>query len=969
MPEYFMYYPGLYSKKILRNTGIAGRFRLPGTSRITFGQLYLLSFMKTYRMILLRYLLSCCVLLFGSMANAAFQPHHLHCEQKVNPYGVDNPKPLLGWWISSDENGFIQSAWQVMVASQPDRLNEKDADIWDSGKIASDKNNQHSYTGKPLLSGKKYYWKVRVWNNKGRGSPWSEPAFFVTGILNPNEWKISKWIAYEVLPDSMKVVPGVHGNGNNLGNKAVKRSVVPYFRKDFILSKPVQEAFVFASGLGHYELRLNGEKVSDDFLAPGWTNYEKSCLYNTYEVTKQLRQGANAIGAIVGNGFFYISRERYRKMVRAEGYPMLRAILLVRFTDGSTATITTDENWSASPSPITFTSIYGGEDYDANQEQPGWDGPGFPEQNWKKALAADGPGGLMQSQQDYPLKRMQRFDVKTKTTMGGGKTLCDFGQNASGIIALKIKGNAGDTVRITPAELLNDDGLPEQSASGKPYYFSYILKGNETETWQPKFTYYGFRYALLEYRGKTPAPELCELTMWHTRNSAPPAGSFICSDSLFNNIYHLIDWSVRSNLASVTTDCPHREKLGWLEVPHLMGGAIRYAYDIQHLYRKIINDMKEAQLDNGLVPDIAPEYVPFDGGFRDSPEWGSASVILPWYLYQWYNDKTVLTGAYNMMTRYVAYLGTKAKDHILSYGLGDWYDLGPKDPGPSQLTPLALTATAIYYYDATILSKTAALLEKDEAAKYYAALASNIKDAFNRKFFNPETQVYATGSQTAYAMPLVTGIVEEKYRKNVFSNLVQSILKDKKALTAGDIGYHYLVRALEDGGASQLLFGMNNRDDVPGYGYQIKHGATALTESWPALRFVSNNHMMLGHLMEWMYSGLGGIRQQTNDHGFQKILIAPQMVDGIDSVNATYTSPNGIIHTRWKKTGNTTKLTVSIPANTSAEIVLPASGIQQVSADNLPLVEYKWVSGIQRKEGKVSFAIGSGSYTFHIKNK
>ncbi|HYH57247.1 MAG TPA: family 78 glycoside hydrolase catalytic domain, partial [Anseongella sp.] len=403
------------------------------------------------------------------------------------------------------------------------------------------------------------------------------------------------------------------------------------------------------------------------------------------------------------------------------------------------------------------------------------------------------------------------------------------GQNASGIVRLRVKGARGDTIRITPAELLDEAGLPTQRASGGPYYYEYVLKGNGVEEWTPRFTYYGFRYALVE--GALPAsrepgspregretaasvqgsPELLSLQLLHTRNGAPAAGTFACSSPLFNQIYELINWAIRSNLASVTTDCPHREKLGWLEQTHLVGGSIKYNYDILHLYGKIVDDMMEAQLPNGLVPDIAPEYVPFEGGFRDSPEWGSASVIIPWYLYQWYGDKEVLKKAYGMMQDYLAYLGTRAEGHILSHGLGDWFDLGPKPPGPSQLTPLPLTATAIYYYDSDIMSRIAGILGYVEDAAMYRKLAAGIKTAFNREFFEPSTGVYATGSQTSFAMPLFTGLVEEQHRARVFRNLVDSIQANDKALTAGDIGFRYLVRVLEEGGAAQLLYEMNNR--------------------------------------------------------------------------------------------------------------------------------------------------------------
>jgi hypothetical protein len=422
-------------------------------------------------------------------------------------------------------------------------------------------------------------------------------------------------------------------------------------------------------------------------------------------------------------------------------------------------------------------------------------------------------------------------------------------------------------------------------------------------------------------------------------------------------------------MSDVATDCPHREKLGWLEESHLMGNSIQYNYDILRFYSKIIADMRDAQLPNGLVPDIAPEYVVFSGGFRDSPEWGSACVLVPWYVYKWYGDREALRENYSMMKRYVNYLNGKAHHHLLAYGLGDWFDLGPRGPGVSQLTPLGVTATAFYYYDAKVVGKIGAILGDMSAANHYALLADTVRQAFNTKYFDATHGVYATGSQTSNAIPLYFGLAPERYRRKILNNLVDSIISNKYALTAGDIGFRYLIEALEEGGFSQVIFKMNNRKDVPGYGYQISKGATSLTESWRALRSVSNDHMMLGHLMEWFYSGLGGIGQQQDGAGYNKIRIAPQFVDGITWVNTTYNSIHGPIAVKWNREGNHgMHLQVNIPANTRAKIILPVTRPERIreGRSNAGGVAPNNKIRIIHENGSCLMETGSGKYDFYF---
>ncbi len=890
----------------------------------------------------------------------------LSCQYKFNPQGIETLSPSLSWKLQSAQRNVIQVAYQILVSDNLKDLNQNIGNVWDSKKTTTDQSIQVKYKGKALQSVKTYYWKVKVWDNL-KNEAWSSISNWQMGLLNPSEWKSAKWIAYEKLADSNVNILPTDGkkdkfNGNN---------ILPMFRKSFQIAKTIKKATLFISGLGHFEMSLNGQKVGDHFLDPGWTKYDKEALYVTFDLTKKLNKGENVMGVMLGNGFYYIPpvKERYRKLKVAFGYPKMICRLAIEYQDGTSANVISDQTWKTAPSPITFSSIYGGEDYNANLEQQGWDNVKFNANNWRKVLIVDGP--KLNAQKEEPVKIFENFSAKSINKLGNGDYLYDLGQNASGIIELKVKGKKGDTVKITPAELLKADGTVNQKPVGSPVYFTYILKGNGLEVWRPRFTYYGFRY--LQVKGAIPTgkennvgrPIIEDLKGLHIRNAAPQVGNFISSNILFNKTFDLIDWSIKSNMVSLFTDCPQREKLGWLEQVHLMGSSIRYNYDVAPLFRKSLQDMKHSQTAEGLIPEIAPEYVKFEWGgdiFRDSPEWGSSGIIMPWYLYQWYGDREVLAESYDMMRAYIKYLGTKANNNVLSQGLGDWYDLGPKPPGVSQLTPMGITATATYYYDLQILAKIALILDKDADARAYEKLAIEVRKSFNAQFFNPVTKQYGTGSQAANAMAVFMKLVEPADKDAVVTNIVNDIRARNNSLTAGDIGYRYLLRVLEDEGKSDVIFDMNSRSDMPGYGMQLAKGATALTESWAALTTVSNNHLMLGHLMEWFYSGVGGIRQEEDGIAFNKIKICPEVVGDLTSAKTSYNSPYGIISTNWKKTTTDFTLEVNIPANTKATLYLPTAQKEKIKEENN--VSFK-VLGIEN--GKTKINIGSGNYKFTIK--
>ncbi|MDR2847828.1 MAG: glycoside hydrolase family 78 protein [Bacteroidales bacterium] len=904
-------------------------------------------------------------------AAPAFSLYDLTCEQEENPVGIDTQHPCFSWKTYSEKRGFIQSAYHVLVSDAPELLEREKGNIWDSGKTPSSQSVLVPFAGQSLKASAVYYWKVRTWDKTGSSSAWSAVQTFSTGLLSEKDWGKAAWIALEADRKDEYIVPGLADVGRGLNGRKTGFYKLPQFRKTFALKKPVKRAVASVAGLGHFDFFLNGEKVGNHFLDAGWTKYDTHALYVTFDVTRLLQQGENALGVMLGNGFYNTPFERYLKLLISHGAPKLKLHLRIEYADGTVETIVSDTSWKAAESPVVFSSIYGGEDYDATRWQEGWTKAGFNDASWSKALPT-AYAGTLNAQRATPLTVHSSIPtVKLYKNKKGW--LYDLGQNFSGIIQLSVKSTGSQWIRLRPAELLNVDSTVNQSASGDPFIFSYKTKGNDrTEQWQPQFTYYGFRYVQVE--GAVPAgqdnpdhlPEISSLTGLHTCNSAAEAGSFACSKPMFNQIHTLIDWAIRSNMASVFTDCPHREKLGWLEEAHLMQYSLQYRYHLARQYAKIMKDMQASQLANGCVPSIAPEYVRFSGGFEDTPEWGSAFIICPWYIYQWYGDRRLLEEYYPAMQRYLDYLGARADNHIVAYGLGDWFDIGPNTPGYAQLTSNGVTATAIYYYNTTIIQRAASLLGKSADANRYGELAGKIKKAFNNSFYDTATGKIEKNSQTANAIALYVGLVDDDKRAAVLQNLIDDIRSRNNALTAGDVGYRYVLQALEDGGRSDVIFDMNSKYDVPVYGWQLAHGATALTESWQAYGFVSNNHFMLGHLMEWLYSGLGGIRQQDNSVAFREILIDPQLVGDVHSAQTKYESPYGTVRCEWEKTENSYRIQVSVPANTTAKISLPTTSTQQVTTYGLPLSASDDVQLVGTGNDKLWVNVGSGTYQFEV---
>lgn len=911
----------------------------------------------------------------GHAQDAELTPVRLTTEMRVDPVGIGTPNPVFGWNLEAapgSARNLRQSAFRILVASSAEQLKHNSGDVWDSGQVPSTVFWQLPYAGPALQSHTTYSWQAQVWDGGPSPGPWSQPARFTTGLLAATDWT-AKWIAAE--PDRGPYV-------QPLENRSVLLPTLPpplpVFRRDFTLKGPVASALLFVSGLGQYEVHLNGADVTETVLNPGWTNYRKTVPYDTYDVRSLLRPGANAFGVLLGNGMYNVEgvKGRYTKFIGTYGQPKLLLQMEVRYTDGSSDRFVTDSLWQTHPGPVAYSSTYGGEDFRANSLADDWDRAGFRSEDWQNALEVSGPGGALAAGQSAPLVIAEVYKPVRITHPKPGIAVYDLGQNMSGWPSITVQGPAGSTVRLLPGELLASDGaVTQHSANASPRnaaLFNYTLRGQAApETWHPRFAYYSFRYVQVSVEPATPggkAPQVLSLNGDFVHARAPEVGSFSSSDLLFNRIHTLIYRAVLSNLASVVTDCPSREKLGWLEQTYLNASTIMLNYDVSGLYEKMSDDMSDSQLANGLVPAIAPEYVEFvdsrgrNTAFRDSPEWGSAVILSPWALYQFTGDQRPLREHYPAMQRYAAYLDSRAQDGLLDYGLGDWYDIGPRPPGVSQLTSKLETAAGTYFADLQVLAQVATLLGHAADAATYQRRAGQVRDAFNTRLFHPETNQYDRGSQTANALPLALGMAPAGHEQAVLQNLVADIHAHHDHVTAGDIGFHYVVRALTSYNRSDVLAAMLARTDSPSYGYQLTRGATTLTEAWDTNPDSSQNHFMLGHGEEWFYRGLAGLSFDMSRPPEDAISLAPSFLPEVTTASASYRSTMGPITIAWHRSSQGAWVDVTVPPGAQAVLDLPAAASWAESGKDA--AHAPGVLDSEQSAQGLRLRLGSGAYRF-----
>jgi hypothetical protein len=891
---------------------------------------------------------------------------YLRVEWRVDPVGVDTLRPRFSWEYG-DSGGDGARRVRIVVSSDPVGSS---GDVWDSG---------WQQPAQPLVSPdrplalaphRRYWWRVVTRSGEGSAVP-SDTATFVTGMGRGAAWPAT-WLAAK--PDP--VLPP-HPRGAS-GQEAPADAAMPLFRREVTLkARPVQ-AIVSISGLGQYVLRINGQPVTDTLLNPGWTDYDKTVLYNSYDVTDLLRAGGNAIGVMLGNGFYNVEKRagRYTKFVDSFGSPKFILAMTLVHADGSTETVASDDAWRTIEGPVRWSSIYSGEDVDARREPAGWDRPGFDASRWRRPIAATPPAGRLRAQGAVPIAVHRRIDPVARTTVAPGVELYDFGVNFSGRPELVVQGGAGSRVRLIPAEALGADGRVTQRSygarQGYQMWFDYTLAGTGDERFVPQFTYQGFRYLQVERHaatGEAALPTVRSLVGQFVFADMPKAGDFTCGTPLLTRIHKLIEQAVLSNSMSVLTDCPHREKLGWLEQTHLNAATVFYNRDAVTLYEKMARDIADAQQPDGMVPGHAPEYDAFvnsDGSdtiWRNSPEWGAAAVLNPWAAYRRYGDRRLLDRAWPAARRYDDYIRARATGEIVDFGMGDWDDVGPGKSGASQLTSRALTGTATRYQCLMALARWARLLGKADATAF-AAEAARVRDAFNARFFDPAKDSYDTGSQTANAMPLALGMVPQGREGGVLARLVAAIRANGNGVTAGDVGFHYVVEALSRCNRDDVLLDMLLTTDRPGYGYMLAHGATSLTESWDARPTASLNHFMMGHAEAWLFGRLAGITVDFLRDADRVVTVAPKPVGQVPSASATARSPFGNVASRWRRRNGALMLEILAPPGTRTSIVVPTAHAGQVRVNGRAPASATGVLSATAVSMGLDLVVAPGRYRF-----
>lgn len=855
----------------------------------------------------------------------------------------------LGWQMAADANGERQSAYEITICE-----NVTNKKVYTTGKVKSSQSQLVNVPAlKPNTHG--YYWQVRVWNEKGEASDLSKKQKIrVVPEKIDAEWigaitrKDAK-LPYGRFPNSVFKKDSFKTKWADVDTLSAKSIIL---RKGFDTGrKRITDAVVYVCGLGHYRLNINGATVGDAEFAPVWSEYDKTVYYNVFDVTDLITAGGNAVSVLLGNGMFNVQRMgRYSKLQTSFGPPQMLLRLEINYADGTRQVIKSGGDWKYSLSPITFNSIYGGESYDARLEQQGCCKAGFDDSGWRNAVVTEGPKGRLTPQTVQPVRIMERYGIKswkpipadslasasksTKREIHPSAFVADMGQNLAGFPEITVSGKRGQKVTLIVAEKLTRQGACDQRQTGRQHYYEYTLKGDGTdETWHPHFSYYGFRYiqvegAVLEGQpNPDELPVLKRLNSCFIYNSAEEVSSFECSNPLFTDTHRLIERAERSNMQGVLTDCPHREKLGWLEQDHLCGPSLLYNYDMTRYAPKVIRDITDTQKADGMVPTTAPQYISFGNLFDDSPEWGSTLVILPFMYYDQYGDSTLITDNYEPMRRYVDYLTTRADNGIVSHGLGDWYDYGPWRAGFSKNTPVPLVATAHYIFDLQLLVRAARMTGRTADAGKYSAMLDKTVESFNREFFKPDSCTYGTGSQTSNALPLYLGLTGGN-KQGVLASLVNDIKEHGNRLTTGDVGNRYLFQTLAQNGLNELLYTMLNHYETPGYGFQLRHGATTLTEQWDPNQGSSLNHFMMGQIDEWLFKTLAGIQNQPGTHGLRHLLIQPTLVGDLEYVKASTHSLYGKISVDCTRTS----LTVEIPVGSDATVVLPNGERKQVGS-------------------------------------
>jgi len=896
-----------------------------------------------------------------AQSSQALQVTSLRTEYLVNPIGIDVRQPRLSWQLQSDRRDVRQVAYQIQVATSREALARGRDLVWDSGRVESDQSVFVPYGGPALQRRQRYYWRVRVWDNHGRSSAWSEPAFWEMGLLSPEEWQ-AQWITYDWEEDTSQPQPA------------------PMLRRTFRVDGRVRRARLYITSLGLYEAHLNGRRVGDQLFTPGWTSYHHRLQYQTYDVTDLLRPGENALGVILGDGWYrgYLTWS-LRRNVYGDRLALL-AQLEITYEDGRTQVVTSDPDWKATTGPIRMSDIYMGEIYDARLEKEGWTEPGYDDSDWRGVRVLEHPKDILIAPIGPPVRRIQEIRPVAILYTPEGDTVVDMGQNMVGWVRLRVRGPAGTVVTLRHAEVLDKHGnFYTENLRRARQTDQYILKGHGEEVFEPHFTFHGFRYvAVSGYPGEL-TPEAITGIVIHS--AFEPTGTWISSDSLLNRLQLNIQWGMKGNFLDVPTDCPQRdERLGWTGDAQVFARTAMFNGLVGGFFTKWLGDVAADQSAEGAVPHVVPNVLPsFAGRFPGGATgWADAAVVIPWTMYQVYGDRRILEVQYPSMKAWVEYMRREAGEDLIwdtGFHFGDWLAFVPEEnvrrAYPGATTGRDFLATAYFAYSTRLLAQAAEVIGKTDEARHYRQLYEAIREAFNREFVTPNGRV-AQATQTAYTLAIQFDLLPEHLRAEAGRRLAEDVRAHNMHLTTGFLGTPQLLHALSNTGQLDVAYTLLRQTTYPSWLYQVKMGATTMWERWDSIKpdstfqdpsMNSFNHYAYGSVGDWMYRVVAGIDTETP--GYQRLRIAPQPGGGLKWVQARYHSLYGEVASSWELVDpQTFVLEVTIPPNTTATVRLPGAQLASVQEGRQPVQSAAGVHRAYQDGADVVVEVGSGTYRF-----
>jgi alpha-L-rhamnosidase len=884
------------------------------------------------------------IVLLSLPSKAQVTPSNLLTENFSNPVGIDAANPRFSWQLLSAQRNVGQSAYEIKVASGK-------SSIWNSGKVQSDQSVHVSYSGPALQSGKKYNWQVRIWDKGGKGSAWSTPATFQMAFLQASDWK-AKWIEPGYTEDTM-----------------MRPS--PLMRKQFTLTKKIASATAYISAHGMYEAQLNGKRVGDAYLTPGWTAYKKRLQYQVYDITSMLNPGQNAIGVMLGSGW-YRGVIGYENNINVYGKDIaLLCQIDISYTDGTTESLVTDESWKSSTGEILYSEIYNGETFDARLEKSGWTTPGYKDADWNGVRVSNHSMDILIATQNEPVNKQETFAPVKIFRTPKGEQVIDFGQNLVGLVTMKVSGNSGDRIILSHAEVLDKAGnFYTENLRAAKAQDTYILKGGEPEVFEPKFTWHGFRYLKIEgYPGEIKPENFTAVALY---SDMKKTGSFSTSNPLINQLQHNIEWGQKGNFLDVPTDCPQRdERLGWTGDAQVFSRTAAYNMNVNSFFTRWLKDVEADQVE-GKVPFVVPNVL--GPGAVNSAGWADVATIIPWNMYLVYGDKQILENQYGSMKAYVESIRKNANNDLWNTGFhfGDWLFYHPDDDvdGSSAVTDKYLISQCFYAHSTQLLINAAEVLGFKEDVLAYSQLLQKIKTAFLLEYMTPNGRL-VSGTQTAYVLALNFDMLPENLREQAAARLAENVKKYNIHLTTGFLGTPYLCHVLTRFGYNEIAYQLLLQETYPSWLYPVKSGATTIWERWDGQKpdstfqtpgMNSFNHYAYGAIGDWMYRVMAGIDIYEDGVGYKHSKIKPYIGGGFSSVSANLETCYGMLSSSWKAEGASLRLDVEIPANTTATVYFPANAAAVIFEGGKPISSVKEIQVIGKEEGYLLLKMGSGKY-------